>query len=136
VPFIPILCVACVCVCVCVVGLGLEVRASHLQTQRKLSTAWAKTSVHFALVIFGDGVLKTVSIGLAWNYNPILAFLNISIPIDAHLCVASLSHIYSMFLCTSLYPIAGLLRLSYGRIGSGCEAVEQKDLEKYKFREA
>jgi hypothetical protein len=43
------------------VGLGFELSASHLQS--RWSTTWATALVHFALVIFEDGVSWTICLG-------------------------------------------------------------------------
>jgi hypothetical protein len=40
------------------IGLGFELRALHLQSRH--STTWTISPVHFALIIFGDGVLQTI----------------------------------------------------------------------------
>jgi hypothetical protein len=41
--------------------LGFEFRASDLQS--KSSTAWSATPVHFALVIFGVRIWRTICLG-------------------------------------------------------------------------
>jgi hypothetical protein len=49
-------------------GLEFELRALHLQSRR--SNTWALSPVHFALVIFKDGVLQTICPG--WPRTTIL----------------------------------------------------------------